>query len=111
MTPGPRRHKSASLRVAHPSGYDLSAEELERLREIISVKSECQGRGDAARLMYAVCDEADREWITLVLTVAPFGDGLTEEQLKRFYARFGFIEFQAEPCLMTRAPQRPRSLH
>lgn len=106
MTPGLRTHKQATLRVAVPSG--LPPEYWEPVREIIGVYSGARRNGHATALMHQVCAEADRATITLMITVKPFADEMNGDQLKRWYGRFGFIEIQAEPCLMARSPQQSR---
>lgn len=106
MTPGLRTHKQASLRVAMAT-VDVEPELLETLREIQSVQSGDRGKGHAAALLHQVTAEADRAWISLLITVKAFADGMTDDQLKRFYGKFGFMEIQAEPCLMFRAPVLP----
>ena len=107
MMPGIRQHKSASLRVAIPEGMpeDLSSQ----LRELLSVKSEFKRNGEATALMYQVTSEADFAWMVLFLHVKPFEDGITEEQLIKFYRKFGFEVVQTDPVLlMSRLPARPK---
>lgn len=79
-------------------------------REITSLKSANPRKGYATTLMWSVCHEADVAGITLILQPKPFGeDGLDNERLKRFYLKFGFVEFQQEPVvLMARSPMRKR---
>ena len=104
MTPGLRKHRQASLRVAIPA---LPEDMTPVTRELIDVKSDNQRKGHATALMHQVTLEADKQWMTLLIQVKPFADGMTVEQLKKWYGRFGFVEIQAEPCcLMARSPQR-----
>lgn len=105
MQPGLRRHKSASLRVSIAQA--LPVEMWEQTRELIAVQSGNRGRGEASALLHQVCAEADRAWLTLILKPEPFAPGLEQAQLEKFYSRFGFVEIQHEPCLMSRAPRRP----
>jgi hypothetical protein len=116
MTPGKRTHKSASLRVAIPTGFPV--EFWETCRELVSVQSSAQGRGDATALVWATCREADQAWLALIVKPEVFAPGLTIERLRRWYAKFGFVEIQAQPCLLARVPtinvdksQRARARH
>lgn len=106
MTPGLRHHREASLRVAIPEG--VPEDMRDRMRELVSVKSEVRGEGHARALMYQVTAEADRAGFVLMLKVEPFADGLTAEQLERFYSSFGFERVQDEPVLMARQPEEVR---
>lgn len=53
-----------------------------------------RGKGLARALMREVCADADREGVTLLLTVGhgrgPGGDGLRSDQLYEWYTRLGF---------------------
>ena len=107
MEPGLRTHRQASLRIAIAEG--LPIEMRPNVREILSVQSSNPRKGDATALMYQVCAEADKWWFTLLVQVLPFDDGMTMEQLQKWYGRFGFLKIQDEPCvLMVRSPQPPR---
>jgi hypothetical protein len=103
MTPGPRHHKSASLRVAIAQG--LPVDMWESTRELVSVQSTAQGRGEATALLWQTCREADSAWLTLIVKPEVFAPGLTQAQLLRWYSKFGFVEFQADPCLLARVPE------
>lgn len=106
MTPGLRTHHSASLRVAVPTG--LPEEMQSQVCELISVRSDSPRKGHATALMWTVCAEADREWITLMICPRKFDDGMDDEKLVPWYEKFGFVVFQQEPVmLMARSPQRP----
>ncbi len=108
MTPGLREHKSSSLHVCVAEG--LPADMRDMTREIVSLASGNPAKGHATTLMWSVCHEADVAGITLILQPKPFGEeGLDDDKLKRFYAKFGFVEFQQEPVvLMARTPVRKR---
>lgn len=109
MTPGPRRYRKASCRVCVPLAIP---EELHsQVRELVSVLSEAPRKGHATALMHRVCDEADSAWFTLMLMVKPFAEGLTEDQLVRFYERFDFFIAGLQPTIMVRAPHKPRRFH
>lgn len=106
MNPGLRIHKQASVRVAIAEG--LPSEMWEQTRELISMQSDDRGRGHATALMWQVCAEADRAWLTLFIKPEPFDDGMPADRLRKWYSKFGFVEIQAEPCLMVRSPQPVR---
>jgi len=74
------------------------------IAEITAVKSTHRGKGEASALLDAVCKEADKEKVALLLTVEPTEDSsMTETQLMIFSARKGFEVIQAQPCVMVRA--------
>jgi GNAT superfamily N-acetyltransferase len=100
VTPGPRTHKQASLRVAIATG--LPEDMRSGIREIIDLESKNQGKGHATALMHRVCEEADRTGHILLLMPKAFSEGMTTEQLMGWYGRFGFIAVQQEPVLLVR---------
>lgn len=100
MEPGLRKHKGATLRVAIAEGLPVAM--WEKTRELLSVRSENQARGEASRLLWDVCAEADRARLSLILKPESFAPGLDDNKLKLFYAKFGFVKFQDDPCLMVR---------
>lgn len=106
MNAGRRKYKSASCRIAIPEA--LPDEMKDTVREVVSVSSEAKRTGQATALMHQITAEADFAWITLLIHVEPFGDGMTDEQLERFYSKFGFARIQDEPLLMARSPEKPR---
>lgn len=104
MNPGPRKHKGASLRVAIAQG--LPVEMWEKTREIIDVRSTNQRKGHATSLMWQICYEADKAGLVLIVQPRVFDDGMTQEQLEKWYGKFGFSPIQQEPVvLMSRVPQ------
>lgn len=109
MTPGLRTHKSASCRIAIAEGLPVAMQDA--TRELLDVEAADQGNGHASALMHQVTAEADRAWVTLILVARPFQDGMTQQQLERFYGRFGFAVIQADPVIMMRSPERPRVWH
>jgi hypothetical protein len=103
---GPRTYKSASCSVVVP---DLPEHIRDQVREITHVNASERRSGHATALMYTVVAEADLSGLVLILKAEPFGDGMTQEQLLKFYGKFGFEVIQTEPCvLMQRAPQKLR---
>lgn len=105
MTPGLRQYKAASCRVAIAMG--LPEDMRDQTREIVGVQSTNPRKGHATALLHTVTAEADREWMTLLIHVEPFDDGMTGEQLMKWYGRFGFVKIQDDPVLMARSPQPP----
>jgi len=65
-----------------------------------------RGKGQASEAMRATCRDADREGVTLLLEVQPYGDGgLSIKQLKAWYSRLGFKESYGGSGLMMRKPR------
>lgn len=80
-----------------------------KLREVSSlvVDQASRGKGFASALMREVIDQADQTAVALLVVVEPFDDGpLAAENLRFWYARMGFTEIQAMPCVMVRTPQQ-----
>jgi hypothetical protein len=102
MHAGLRTHRSASLRVAEPEA--LPADMRAQVRELVDVRSTNPRKGHASGLMFNVCHEADKAWLTLIVAVRPFAEGMTMAQLQRWYGKHGFVEIQHSPCLMARSP-------
>ena len=102
MKTGERTHASASVKV----GYSqvVSSHLRGHLRELSHLHSTEQGKGHARELMRSLFDEADKDEITLMVTVHPYKDGLTGEQLEDWYTRMGFFELQDDPKIMIRLP-------
>lgn len=80
----------------------------ERVKEVSNVHVEAEQRrqGHASRLLQEVCSDADMAGIVLLLSPSPEDEGMTIDNLASWYARFGFVEIQAEPMLMARAPKQ-----
>ena len=109
MNQGLRRYRKASCRICVPVSLPEALQS--QVRELVSVISEAPRKGHATALMHKVCDEADDAWLTLMLLVKPFDQGMTEEQLMHFYERFDFFVAGHDPTIMVRAPHKPRRLH
>ena len=75
------------------------------MREIIDLMASNPRKGHATKLMRKICDRADRERITLILTAHAFQEGMTDEQLEKWYSRFGFTKIQDDPVIMARQVQ------
>jgi hypothetical protein len=109
MRCGRRELNSASLKIAMPEGLGLAPEKLEHMREILcmSVPLVDRGRRLATALLNFVCQEADANAITLILTAKKFGDtlGPDEARLVLWYEKFGFTVLQQTPGGMIMARQ------
>lgn len=107
MNVGAREHKSASLQLCMAQGLPDEMQPL--TREILSVQSTNPRKGHATALLWEVCNEADKWWITLIVQPRKFADGMDDAKLESWYGRFGFERIQDEPCvLLVRSPQVPR---
>lgn len=98
MRAGVREFRDASLKIVVPMG--LPEHMRDRMREIthLYVKPESRGQKLATALMNFICQEADANLITLVLTARNFEDGGPDEaQLITWYERFGFTKLQDTP--------------
>ena len=78
----------------------LSTYELSELWVDVNERRKGLGR----RMMKLVCDEADRERVVLKLIAATCG-GMTNEQLKAWYKRFGFEHDPLSYPWMRRTPR------
>lgn len=101
MPVGPRAYAAASARIAVPVAlpHHLRA----KVRELVAVRSDNPGHGDADNLLTVICSEADRTTTALMLTVEPQGD-TDKGRLARWYQSHGFTPIQAKPLLMSRMP-------
>jgi len=105
MTPGLRQHKSASCRVAIPTG--VPDDMREGMRELIAIESGNPRKGHATGLLRSLCTEADVDNLILLVQVQAYDEGMTTEQLTKWYAGHGFQTLQTEPViLMARPVQR-----
>lgn len=109
MKPGRRELNEASLRVS--MSLAVPAHMKDRVREITHVYVEPSARRKrlATGLLNFVCQEADANGITLLLTARPQiqvvdakgnlkpVDGPTEDELVHWYTKFGFTAIQETP--------------
>lgn len=72
------------------------------LTEVV-VHPDDRGKGWGSAVLKLVCEDADREGITLVLSVEPGPTGLSYEALKAWYERYGFTG-DTEDDVMVRLP-------
>jgi GNAT superfamily N-acetyltransferase len=95
MRAGERQLKSASLRVSVPESIPEHMRAGTREISNLFVPAEDRGKRLATALMNFVCQEADANRLTLLLTVQPYDEGGPDAQaLKSWYAKFGFVELQ-----------------
>lgn len=98
MRPGRRELGVASVMVnisqAVPQHMRAGTREVSHLH----VPAEHRRKHLGTALMNLICQEADANGITLLLTVRPSDeDGLDEDQLIDWYIRFGFMLLQDTP--------------
>lgn len=105
-------HESASVKVSVSRALPVHMREVTREVHGMYVPPEDRRKGYAAALMQEVCRQADLVSLTLMLFVEPYLDfDMSKSQLEAWYARFGFITIQEQPCLMARMPHStPRVL-
>lgn len=96
MPVGERRHASASARIAVPRALPMRLRA--KVRELIAVKSDNPGKGEADGLLADICAEANATGTTLMLMV----DDGDKQRLANWYQRHGFAPIQATPLLMAR---------
>lgn len=113
MRPGKRELNDASLLVEMSQA--VPEHMRANIREITHfyVPAESRGKRLGTMLLNFVCQEADANKITLMLTAAPSeGDvGPDEEKLVAWYEKFGFMKLQQTPIgtLMARqVHEKPR---
>lgn len=100
---GPRHHKSAHCRLIAADSGDPEVDA--RTRRINDLCSTNPRKGHATALMCDVCGEADAANFMLILEARPFGNGMSQEQLEKWYQGFGFWVIEQEgPRLMARMP-------
>ena len=103
MNTGPRYHKQASLRLTIAEA--LPNHMHEGTREIINLRCSNPRKGYATALMHEVCAEADQTGIVLIVQPGQFDEGMTTEQLEKWYAKFGFVALpkdEGNPTVMAR---------
>ena len=104
MQPGPRHYRSAMLRIALCEA--LPEDMRDGTREILSLQCSNPRKGYGRRLMVEVCREADEAGMVLIVQPGQFDEGMTTEQLTRWYESFGFMALPKEddaPTVMARS--------
>jgi ribosomal protein S18 acetylase RimI-like enzyme len=101
---GNRQRGATSLMLSVPES--LPEHMRRHIREVskIETKASHRNKGLASLLLDQVCDEADSSGVMLMLTVEPYEQGRTKQELVDWYERFGFEKLQDEPYLMARKP-------
>lgn len=92
MRAGVREFRDASLTVSIPTA--IPEHMRERTREVshVFVKAAARGKRLATALMNFVCQEADANRMTLILTAREYDEGgPAETALVAWYQKFGFI--------------------
>ena len=75
--------------------------------KLIRVSSEHMREGHGTRALVALCEAADREGLTISLTIAPIHPaGMNLRQLRTWYRRHGFVGIR-HTRRMTRYPKTP----
>jgi N-acetylglutamate synthase-like GNAT family acetyltransferase len=112
MRPGQRQLASASVLISLTDAVPVAMRAKVREVSHVFVPAEDRRKRLATALMNLVCQEADANGITLILTVDPYDTGgPTAQQLQDWYALFGFRELQDSPNgkIMARQVSNPRS--
>ena len=95
MRPGRRELGAASVLVSVSAAVPQHMQPGIREISHLHVLAPARRQHLATALMNLICQEADANAITLLLTVQPFGEGgPTEEELLAWYAKFGFEALQ-----------------
>lgn len=104
MRPGVREFRDASLKVAMATGLPEHMQEQTREITHLYVKPESRRLKLATALLNFVCQEADANRVTLVLTARDYDNDTgeptphpDESQLVAWYQRFGFTVLQDTP--------------
>jgi len=64
-----------------------------------------RGNGLASEMLQELTEWADRNGQRATLTIDPRGDGLTADQLREWYGRYGFAARNSTSLRMVREPQ------
>lgn len=114
MRPGQRQLQSASILVSMTDAVPVAMRAKVREVSHVFVPAADRRKRLATALMNLVCQEADANGMTLILTVDPYDTGgPTAHELQSWYAQFGFRDLQDSPNgkIMARQvsnPQRAR---
>jgi GNAT superfamily N-acetyltransferase len=71
----------------------------------VEVREE-RGQGHASNLLRQIIRDADAEGATLLLSVESDGTGLSDDALRLWYARHGFVSMTGSERGMVREPKR-----
>jgi predicted GNAT family acetyltransferase len=98
MRPGKRQLATASILVSMTDAVPLAMRAKVREVSHVFVPAEDRRKRLATALMNLVCQEADANGLTLILTVDPYDSGgPTAKELRDWYALFGFRDLQDSP--------------
>lgn len=98
MRAGVREFRDASLTVSIPTCVPEHMRERTREVSHVFVKAASRGKRLATALMNFVCQEADANRITLILTAREYDEGgPPEATLVAWYEKFGFKTLQDTP--------------
>jgi GNAT superfamily N-acetyltransferase len=94
----------ASIKVNPFINPDLSDDVCEKLRYLshLYVEPEYRKQGQASALLEKVIKESTEAGLSLVVEPKPYGDGIDQLSLTKFYAKHGFTQIQREPLIMVR---------
>ncbi len=102
-----RKFETATCRI-NDDWQELPPDMRGSVTFVSDVKSTIKRARHATGLMEMVIAEAKRKNRGVVLEPRSFADGMTDNELQRWYARLGFIVFQTKsetlPCLMMKNP-------
>lgn len=113
MRPGRRELNEASVEIANTVAVPAAMRPGIREVKSLWVPKEQRKKRLATMLMNLICQEADANGITLILTAREYDDdSLTEEQLVKWYERFGFqvLQLDVTGTVMARkvhVPEKP----
>jgi hypothetical protein len=111
MRPGQRQLASASVLISLTDAVPAAMRAKVREVSHLFVPDADRRKRLATALLNLVCQEADANGITLLLTVNPYDTGgPTAQELRDWYALFGFRELQESPGgkIMARPVSNPR---
>lgn len=98
MRPGRRELGVASVMVSISDAVPLHMKAGTREVSHLEVPAEHRRKHLGTALMNLICQEADANRITLLLTARPYDEGgPDEDELIAWYALFGFTELQDTP--------------
>ena len=94
--------EKASIQVNPFINPDLSDDVCAKLRYLshLYVDPEHRKQGQASALLKKVIKESTEAGLSLVVEPKPYGEGIDELSLVKFYAKHGFVQIQKKPLLM-----------
>ena len=102
-----RKHETATCYI-NDNWQEVPLEIRKDVWFLSSVQSTIKRARHATGLMEMVISEAKRKQKMLVLEPRAYQDGMTDAEIKSWYERLGFEQFQKKwggrPCLMLKKP-------